>query len=115
MQGLILAKDAADMVLMDELLSQQDRYGNIESQAFKVFEEGGRLKKVRLDRQDEDQDRAETPIDRPDLPGVIVHELLLRDNDCGVSKTNINAQANGGAGVVSRLAHMSSRTYKHFQ
>ncbi len=115
LQGLILAKDAADMVLMDELLSQQDRYGNIESQAFKVFEEGGRLKKVRLDRQDEDQDRAETPIDRPDLPGVIVHELLLRDNDCGVSKTNINAQANGGAGVVSRLAHMSSRTYKHFQ
>lgn len=115
LQGLILAKDAADMVLMDELMSQQDRYGNIESQAFKVFEEGGQLKKVRLDRKDESEDKAESPIDRPDVPGTIVHELLLRDNDCGVAKTNVNATANGGKGIVTSLAHMSAHTYKHFQ
>lgn len=115
LQGLVLAKDASDMVIMDELMSQQDRYGNIESLAYKVFEEGGELKKVRLDRKDESEDKAETPIDRPDVPGTIVHELLLRDNDCGVSKTNVNATANGGKGIVGTLAHMSAHTYKHFQ
>jgi hypothetical protein len=112
LQGLVLAKDASDMVIMDELMSQQDRYGNIESQAFKMFEEGGALKKVRLDRKD---DSAESPVDRPDVQGVIVHELLLRDNDCGVAKTNVNASANGGKGIVGSLAHMSAHTYKHFQ
>jgi hypothetical protein len=92
-------------VILDELLSQQDRYGNIHSQAFKVFEEGGRLKKVKLKRDDRDN-----VIDKPEVPGVVIEQLVLRDNDCGVAKENKNA----AAGVTAKLAHMSAKTYKHF-
>lgn len=105
-QGLVLAKDASDMVLLDELLSQQDRYGNIHSVAYKVFEDGGRLKKIRLKRDDRD-----AVIDNPAVNGVIVEQMVLRDNDCGVTKENRNAKV----GVVAKLTHMSARTYKHFQ
>jgi hypothetical protein len=106
-QGDVLAKDASDMILMDELMSQADRYGNIRSLAYEVFEEGGRLKKVKLKRDE----HSGAPIDRPDIQGVVIEELVLRDNDCGVTKENRNAKV----GLVAKLAHMSAATYSHFQ
>ncbi len=105
-QGIVLAKDASDMVLMDELMSQADRYGNVHSVAFKVFDDAGRLKKVRLTRDA----RTGVPVDRPEIEGAIVEELVLRDNECGVTKENRNAKAD----LVAKLAHMSARTYEHF-
>lgn len=106
-QGLVLAKDTSDMVLMDELMSQADRYGNIHSVAYKVFNDGGRLKKIKLKRNDQ----TGAPIDRPEIPGVVIEQMVLRDNDCGITKENRNAKA----GVVAKLTHMSAETYSHFQ
>lgn len=76
-----------------------------------MFPESGKLKKVLLERTGTDG----LEVKDTDVKGLLVHQILMRDNDCGVSKTNIAAQANGGAGVVVKFAHMSSRTYKHFQ
>jgi hypothetical protein len=103
-QRIVQMKDISDMVLIDTLMAQQDRFGNIHSMDYYYSVEGTELRKVRKSKVDDG--------DKP-MPagGVLVREMLLKDNDCGVVKTNVAKQA----GMLRELKHMSAKTYAHLR
>lgn len=96
-------KDVSDMVLIDTLLSQQDRYGNIHAVDYYYTVESGKISKVKKSKWEKENPGKEPP---PNL--VLVRKMLLKDNDCGVVKTNVAARA----GMLGQLRHMSPKTYK---
>ena len=101
-QKVIALKDMSDMILMDTILNQQDRFGNEAKQEFYVWVEEGKI-----------QEQAEKKADKTEMAqkqAVLVNKLLMKDNDCGVSKTNWMKKNN----VLSELHHMSAQTYQKF-
>ena len=111
-QQLIALKDTSDMVLIDTLLNQQDRFGN-EAKRWKwVWVEDGKLKFAKADDV--------SPDDAAQKGAVLVDTLLLNDNDCGVSKRNWFANPKAGLkaaypqGVLPAVRHMSAKTYHRF-
>lgn len=103
-QRIVQMKDLADMVLMDTLMSQQDRFGNMHAVDYYYSLDGANVKKVKKSKVDSG--------DKPMPAGaVVVRELLLKDNDCGVVKSNVAKQA----GMLEQLRHMSAKTYAHLR
>ncbi len=98
-------KDAADFILIDTLLNQQDRMGNMhyKEKLYYLVNEAG---KVSLEKADE---LAEVP-DANKKSAVRVKELLLKDNDCGVNMENRLKKAQ----LLEGVAHMDPDTYKYF-
>ena len=88
-------------------MNQQDRFGNIHSRQTYYY----------LDRADPNPDGSPklksastlTPAQIAQLGAVKVKTLLLKDNDCGVSKSNVAMQA----GLLDRVAHIDPETYRH--
>lgn len=103
-QTIIQMRDIADMVLMDHVLSQQDRYGNIHMEQYFYFNENGNVKDVKVSKVE----KGEVP--KP-ANAVRVMRMMMKDNDCGVIKSNV-AVAND---MLSKIRHMSPKTYKRFR
>ena len=105
-QKMVQLKDAADLIVIDTLMNQQDRFGNIHYLATYYY----------LDTKDLDQggsaklksSKSLTPEEAARVGAVQVKKLLLKDNDCGVAKENIAKQA----GLADRIAHIDSETYR---
>jgi hypothetical protein len=99
-------KDAADLIVIDTLMNQQDRFGNIHYVETYYY----------FDPKDPNADgssklkssRKLTPEEATQLGAVKVKALLLKDNDCGVAKQNVAKQAN----LVDRVAHIDPSTYR---
>ena len=106
-QSLVRLRDAADLIIIDTVMNQQDRFGNIHSRQTYYY----------LDRADPNPDGSPklksastlTPAQIAQLGAVKVKTLLLKDNDCGVSKSNVAMQA----GLLDRVAHIDPETYRH--
>lgn len=103
-QTIIQMRDIADMVLMDHVLSQQDRFGNIHMEEYFYFLENGEVKDVKVSKVE----KGEKP--KP-ANAVRVMRMMMKDNDCGVIKSNV-AVANS---MLSKVRHMSPKTYKRFR
>jgi len=105
-QKMIQLRDASDLIVIDTLMNQQDRFGNVHYQETYFYR----------DPADPNPDgspklkssRKLTPEQVSRLGGVQVKTLLLKDNDCGVSKTNVARQA----GLIDRVAHIDPDTYR---
>jgi len=98
-QHMLQMKDASEMVILDTLLSQQDRFGNVhEVNTFMYLDQTGKL-------QDDDK---LAPADVTKLGAVSVKKMMLKDNDCGVNKVNIAAQA----GLLAGIGHLDPNTYQ---
>ncbi len=105
-QKMVQLKDAADLIVIDTLMNQQDRFGNIHYLATYYY----------LDAKDLDQggsaklksSKSLTPEEAARVGAIQVKTLLLKDNDCGVAKENIAKQA----GLADRIAHIDSETYR---
>jgi hypothetical protein len=134
--AIVQAKDVSDMILLDVLLNQQDRIGNIH---FKLawykrtadgFQREG-LKKERIEGLDEQEEIEKILRKTPNLasedelhragaqlagrlfPGqqvTLVREMILKDNDCGVTKSNMMRKEN----YLESLRRMSPETYSRF-
>lgn len=106
-------KDTSDMVLLDTLLNQQDRVGNIHYKFYWHYPEG---KKVKDQKSDTKIKNGKLIIPESELQemsakgGALVKEMFLRDNDCGLIKTNMMRQH----GALAKVQHMSFKTYKYF-
>ena len=106
-QKMTQLKDAADMIVIDTLMNQQDRFGNIHYLQTYYY----------LDANDRNQDGSAklktknslTPDEVAQLKAVQVKTLLLKDNDCGVAKDNIAKQVD----LAGRIAHIDPKTYRH--
>lgn len=105
-QKMVQLKDAADLIAIDTLMNQQDRFGNIHYLQTYYY----------LDANDLNQDgsaklkssKSLTPEEAARVGAVQVKKLLLKDNDCGVAKDNIAKQT----GLADRIAHIDPRTYR---
>jgi hypothetical protein len=104
-QKMVQLKDAADLIVIDTLMNQQDRFGNIHSRAAYYY----------LDTKDLNQDGSPklkssgnmAPEEVARLGAVEIKKMLLKDNDCGVAKTNVAKQV----GLADRIAHIDPQTY----
>ncbi len=105
-QKMVQLRDASDLIVIDTLMNQQDRFGNVHHQETYFYR----------DTADPNPDgspklkssRKLTPQQVAQLGAVQVKTLLLKDNDCGVSKTNVARQA----GLIDRVAHIDPDTYQ---
>lgn len=103
-QAMVQLRDMADMILMDTILGQQDRFGNIHyiEKYYYTGQKDGRFD------VGSDKDKKDVPAEA--LAGAVkVKEMVLKDNDCGVAKEN--RIKNGG--LLDRVSHLNPRTYKH--
>lgn len=108
-QKMVQLKDASDMIVLDSLMNQQDRMGNIHYL----------VKYYYLDDADKNSDGSPklkvskklTDEQINSLGAVKVKEMLLKDNDCGVAKDNIDNKV----GLIGRVAHMNPNTYRSLQ
>jgi len=113
-QTLMQMNDMTEFILLDHLLDQQDRFGNIayqykyaylkhdtEDTADIDFEIDG------LKKEDYDKDKSKGLVVADKTP-LLVKSMILKDNDCGVSKTNVVKQAQ----LLKHIAHMNPKTYQ---
>jgi hypothetical protein len=104
-QTMVQLKDAADMIVIDRLMNQQDRFGNIHYLATYYYVDAADLEsdgspKLKSSKNLTSEEAARTG-------AVEVKALLLKDNDCGVAKQNIAKQV----GLADRIAHIDPKTY----
>lgn len=105
LQTLIALKDASDMILLDTILGQQDRFGNIHFEENYFYPTVSKTNEYKLKSE---SDLAEIPeIDR--AKALKIKEMVLKDNDCGVAKSNRVKEAK----LLDRVAHMDPDTYNN--
>lgn len=120
---VVQMKDVSDMVLMDTLFSQDDRIGNIHFKlAWYTVETNPQTGQLDIKNT---KSKATLSSDKKTwiIPeeekaiqakgGVLVREMIMKDNDCGVNvavRSNMMRQVNALEGIK----HMSARTYKKF-
>jgi hypothetical protein len=105
-QKMVQLRDAANLIVIDTLMNQQDRFGNIHYRPTFFYRDTA-------DRNPDGSpklksDRKLTPDQVAQLGAVQVKTLLLKDNDCGVSKQNVARQA----ALIDRVAHIDPGTYR---
>jgi hypothetical protein len=98
-QKMVQLKDASELIVLDTLLNQQDRFGNIHEVPVYCYldAQDGKVKSERKLTVDEVAQRK----------AVKIKQMMLKDNDCGVAKTNVAKSA----GLADRIAHMDPETY----
>lgn len=114
-QDVIQMKDVSDMVLLDTLLNQQDRIGNIHYKFFwySINPSTNRIERSKSNAELSDGQVVIPPEERRQMAGrsaVILKEMVLKDNDCGVSKDNMMRAYS----VLEKVRHMSYLTYRYF-
>ncbi len=105
-QPVVQMRDITEMLLMDYLMSQQDRFGNIHDIPYYYYENAdGTFSTVKKSKVDDGE--ATVP-----PTAVIVKKMILKDNDCGgPSKRNVVKNA----GLLDQIRHMNADTYRHLR
>ena len=105
-EKLYQLKDYSDMLLIDYLLSQEDRFGNI---AFKDYYYSVNAKgKIDRSKVPEKKEKQLSHEKLEELNTYKVRRLVLKDNDCGVSRFNRTKKSK----IMSKIHHMSLDTYQ---
>lgn len=114
---VVQMKDVSDMVIMDTLLSQQDRIGNIHFKFVWYFLDASQPGGFDTKKSKADLDKRRQVIIAPEEKAqmaaknaVLVKEMILKDNDCGVAKPNMMKRID----ALSKLSHVSYETYQKF-
>lgn len=105
-QTVQVVRDITEMLVMDYLMSQQDRFGNIhEIDYYYSLKANGEVDKVKKSKVDDHE--------KPMPAGaVLVKKMILKDNDCGGStKDNVTLKA----GLVDQIRHLSPKLYANIQ
>jgi hypothetical protein len=110
-QKLHAMLDITEFVVLDHLLNQQDRFGNIAAYIrigyFKKQDDGSYRLTLEKEMKDYDKDLAAGLVDTT-KPPLRINSMVLKDNDCGVNKTNVVRTA----GLLNLLGHMSPELYR---
>jgi len=104
-QQIVQIKDISDMIVMDFIMSQADRFsGNIHSEKLYIWLEAGVLKKE--PRKSNASKAAEQLKNMP--PGaVLVNRMIMKDNDAGLISGN-SAKTNH---LLEKVSHADPKTY----
>lgn len=109
-------KDVGDMVLLDTLLNQQDRIGNIHYKFYWYSlnpQSSGQIMKAKSDAKWVKSRLVVPPQETAAMGGrqaALVKEMLLKDNDCGVIKDNMMRKVS----ALEKVRHLSYLTYTQF-
>ncbi len=97
-QTITAMRDLSHMYLVDHILSQSDRFGNVHARNYWYYidEEDGELKRT-----------ASKPNEGFSGEPIKVKEMMLKDNDCGIVKTNHIRNTN----VLEQIRHFDPHTY----
>jgi len=104
-QQIVQIKDLSDMVLMDLIMSQADRFsGNMHSQKVYVWIEDGVLR-----RETKKSNPAKAAEQLKAIPpeAVLVDRMIMKDNDAGLISGN-SAKASH---LLEKVSHMDPQTY----
>lgn len=105
-QTVTVMKDISEMLTMDFLMSQQDRFGNIHEVDYYYFKaEDGSIDKVK--KADVDEGKKAKP-----AGAVFVKKMIMKDNDCGGPSKNNVVKA---AGMMDQIRHMAPKFYANLQ
>jgi len=104
-QKMVQLRDASNMIVIDSLMNQQDRFGNVHYLETHYYRDTNEL--AADGTPTVKSSRKLTPEEAARVGAVKVKELLLKDNDCGVAKQNIAVQAR----LADRIAHLDPVTY----
>ena len=104
-QQMVQIKDLSDMVLMDFIMSQADRFsGNMHSEKIYIWIENGVLK-----HNAKKSDPAKAAEQLKDLPpeAVLVNRMIMKDNDAGLISGNSAKTYH----LLDKISHMDPKTY----
>ena len=104
-QTIMQMKAAADMVVLDTLLSQEDRMGNVHYKNRYAYIDPSN---VGTDGNAKVQFESKLKPEIAAFKPVIVKEIMLKDNDCGVNRDNRSMRL----GLLPLVAHMDPKTYR---
>ena len=102
-QQIVQIKDLSDMVLMDFIMSQADRFsGNMHSQKIYLWIENGVLKhKVKKG------DPIKAAGQKIPSDAVLINRMIMKDNDAGL----ISGNSAKSYHLLDKLSHMDPKTY----
>ncbi len=113
-QKMYAMKDATEFIIMDHIMDQQDRFGNIaeiEVTAFMAKEKAEDTSyelQIEKDPTEYEKALAAGLVDPNRKKAFKIKSMVLKDNDCGVTKTNVVK----AAGLIKEIRHMDPKTYK---
>jgi hypothetical protein len=104
-QQIVQIRDLSDMVLMDYIMSQADRFsGNMHSEKVYLWIDNGVAKSE--SKKDDPAKAAEQLKQIPD-GAVLINRMIMKDNDAGLISGNL-AKTNH---LLEKISHMDSKTY----
>jgi len=102
-QQIVQIKDLSDMILMDYIMSQADRFsGNMHSQKIYVWIENGALK-----HKAKKGDPAKATEQKIPSEAVLINRMIMKDNDAGL----ISGNSAKSYHLLEKVSHMDPKTY----
>jgi hypothetical protein len=106
-QQIVQIRDLSDMVLMDFIMSQADRFsGNMHSEKIYLWIENGVLKSK---TKKSDPEKAAEQLKQIPSGAVLVDRMIMKDNDAGLISGNSAKTSH----LLEKICHMDSKTYNH--
>jgi hypothetical protein len=104
-QQIVQIRDLSDMVLMDYIMSQADRFsGNMHSEKVYMWIDNGALKS---ESKKSDPAKAAEQLKQMPADAVLVNRMILKDNDAGLVSGNSAKSYH----LLEKVSHMDSKTY----
>jgi hypothetical protein len=104
-QQIVQVRDLSDMVLMDFIMSQADRFsGNMHSEKVYLWIENGVLKSK---TKKSDAAKAAEQLKQIPPEAVLVNRIIMKDNDAGLISGNSAKTYH----LLEKISHMDSKTY----
>ncbi len=104
-QQIVQIRDLSDMVLMDFIMSQADRFsGNMHSEKVYLWVENG---VVKSEGKKSDPAKAAEQLKQIPREAVLVNRMIMKDNDAGLISGNSAKTYH----LLEKISHMDSKTY----
>jgi hypothetical protein len=104
LQRIMAARDYADLIVLDQLTSQADRYTGMNLAAVNYYYFNDPAKGLTsVEKRKVDKGEIAKP-----AGALLIRRVAAKDNDCTFVNGNTNARAN----YVGRLRHLHPRTYQ---
>ena len=104
-QQLVQVRDLSDMLLMDFIMSQADRFsGNMHSEKVYLWVENGVLKTT---TKKSDPAKAAEQLKQIPPGAVLVDRLIMKDNDAGL----ISGNSAKSSHLLEKISHMDPKSY----
>src|SRR5205823_399238 len=104
-QQIVQIRDLSDMVLLDFIMSQADRFsGNMHSEKIYLWVENGVLKNT---TRKSDPAKAADQLMQIPPEAVLVDRMIMKDNDAGLVSGNSAKTYH----LLEKISHMDTKTY----